>query len=96
LISTPANKTLFDVSDLIPSSVDETERMKFYDVSGIIQIENLNDYVRYSSIKCIDVSVEYRDYGNMHLYTVELDGDTERLNEYHDELIITNPSLVVE
>lgn len=96
LISTPANKTLFDVSDLIPSSVDEAERMKFYDVSGIIQIENLNDYVRYNSIKCIDVSVEYRDYGNMHLYTVELDGDTERLNEYHDELIITNPSLVVE
>ena len=96
LISTPENKTLFDVSDLIPSSVDESERIKFYDVSGIIKVDCLNDYVRYSSIQCIDVSVEYRDYGSMHLYTVELDGDTARLNEYHDELIITNPSLVVQ
>lgn len=95
LINTPENKTLFDVSDMIPSSVDQTEKEEYFDVSGIIKIENINDYVKYSKIQCIDVSVEYRDYGNTHLYVVSLDGDTTRLCEYHDELIISNPSLFV-
>ena len=38
LINVPENKTLFDVSYLIPSSVNQELREMFYDVSGIIQI----------------------------------------------------------
>lgn len=97
LINVPENKTLFDVSYLIPSSVNQELREMFYDVSGIIQIQNIEDYVRYDKIQTIDTSVEYRDYGNTHLYYVTLNGDTEQINEYHDELIIQvkNPSLVI-
>ena len=97
LINTTENKTLNDVSNKLyedkPQINYDPDILKYQDVSGLIQVEYIEDYVPYNKIQTIDTGVEYRDYGeDTHLYIDVSSGDETVRKEYHDVLYVLNSS----